>query len=155
MKLSVIGIGNRYAGDDGVGVRLVERLSKRRPWTDLSFLLWEDTDALTLTHDLIDLESPVLIVDCADMGIEPGEYRCFDARSAKLKLHMDSVSTHGLGMAEAIELAALMGFDMPVTIFGVQPFDLSPVSCLNSLMKSRFSCLLDALEKRVIEMVVS
>jgi len=155
MKLSVIGIGNLYAGDDGVGVRLVERLSKRRPWMDLSFLLWEDTDALTLTHDLIDLGSPVLIVDCADMGIEPGEYRWFDARSTRLKLQTDSVSTHGLGMAEAIELAQLMGFDMPVTIFGVQPFDLSPVSYLSQLMKSRFSYLLDALEKRVIEMVVS
>lgn len=155
MQLTVIGIGTRNACDDAIGLKLVESLAQRLPGKGVSFHLVEQTDAMNLAHDLMELRMPVLIVDCADMGLEPGDCRCFDGRSAVLKGHTHSVSTHGLGMAEALALATNLGFDQAVTVFGIQPFDLSPTSCLSPSMQARFPGLLDALAGSVIEMISS
>ena len=149
----MIAIGNRSAGDDAVGLMLVENMEKRLDRADLFFQLWESADALTMAHDLLSLENAVLFVDCADMGIEPGEVCCFDAGSARLKIHSDGLSTHGLGMADALALAVALGFDQRVSVFGVQPFHLSPSLSLSPPMQTRLPCLLDALEKTIIEIL--
>jgi hypothetical protein len=60
-------------------------------------------------------------------------------------LKTSSVSTHGMGLAEGLELARTLGFDQSARIFGVQPFDLSPGQGLTPEMTSRFPSLLDSL----------
>ena len=153
MQLSVIGIGAQSAGDDAIGLKLVESLARRRARAGLSFHLWGDADALTLAHDLTELSTPALIADCADMGLEPGSHRCFDGRSGSLTVRSSSVSTHGLGMTEALALAEDLGFDQKVTIFGVQPFDLSPATGLSPSMQARFPGLLEALDAKISELM--
>ena len=153
MQLSVIGLGSQSAGDDAIGLRLVESLARRRARAGLSFHLWSDAAALTLAHDLTELSTPALIADCADMGLEPGDHRCFDGRGGALTVRSVSVSTHGLGMAEALALAEDLGFDQRVTIFGVQPFDLSPAAGLSPSMEARLPGLLEALDAKITEMI--
>ena len=153
MPLTVIGVGGRGSGDDAVGLELVERLAGRLVLDGLSFLLRPDADPLTLAQDLLELTAPVLIVDCADMGLQPGESRCFPAESASLRIRTDSTSTHGLGVAEAIAIADALGFDRPVTLFGVQPFDTSPDLRLSLPMETRLPRLLAALESEVLARV--
>lgn len=153
MKLSVIGIGSQSAGDDAIGLRLVEGLARRRVRAGLSFHLWGDVDALTLAHDLTELSTPALIADCADMGLEPGGHRWFNGRSGALTVRSGSVSTHGIGMAEALALAESLGFDQRIAIFGVQPFDLSPATSLSPPMRACFPGLLEALDARITEMI--
>jgi hypothetical protein len=62
-------------------------------------------------------------------------------------LKTSSVSTHGLGLAEGLELARTLGFNQPASIFGIQPFDLSPGQGLTPEMTSRFPLLLAALRE--------
>lgn len=153
MRFSVVGIGSRAGRDDGVGLALVERLEQNGRFPKLEFLLWESADAATVAYNLLELKTPVLLVDCADMGVEPGEFRIFDERSASLDVRVDSVSTHGLGLAEALTLARSLGFQHDVKFFGVQPFDLKPGLSLSPQMEARFDGLYDALGARVAEMV--
>jgi hydrogenase maturation protease len=153
MRFSVVGIGSRAGRDDGVGLALVERLERNGRFPELTFLLWENADAATVAYNLLELETPVLLVDCADMGVKPGECRVFDERTASLNLRTDSVSTHGLGLAEALTLARSLGFEHHAHIFGVQPFDLNPGLKLSPEMEERFSGLCEALGARVSEMV--
>jgi len=155
MQLSVIGIGARNAGDDAIGLLLVESLERRPARAGLSFHLWGDADALTLAHDLMELSTPALIVDCADMGLDPGSHRCFDGRRGALTVRSSSLSTHGLGMAEALALAEDLGFDQEVVIFGVQPFDLSLAAGLSPSMEVRIPGLFEALDAKITEMIAS
>jgi hydrogenase maturation protease len=153
MRFSVVGIGSRAGRDDGVGLALVERLERNGRFPELSFLLWENADAATVAYNLLELETPVLLVDCADMGLAPGECRMFDQRNVSLNLRTDSISTHGLGLAEALTLARSLGFEQDAHVFGVQPFDLNPGLSLSSRMEERFDDLCDALGTRIEDLV--
>jgi hydrogenase maturation protease len=140
----IIGIGSRMSRDDAIGLRLVSALAREAGFRDRCTLL-EDADMATVTLDLMDRGGPVVLVDAADMGLPPGAYRFFDDRAAKLTLRADSVSTHGLGLADSLGIARALGFSAPAKIFAAQPFDLSPAFGLSDAMNHRFSTLLDAL----------
>lgn len=141
-----MGLGSSLGRDDAIGLALVRALSGEAPFEARCVLL-ESADAATVASLLLEWQRPVVFVDAADMDIPPGEYRFFPDKDASILLKTSSVSTHGLGLAEGLELARTLGFEQPVRVFGVQPFDLSPGQELTPEMVSRFPLLLDALRK--------
>ena len=156
--LTVAGIGSRHSADDAIGLRLVESLP---PDPGLRRELWEDADALGLAHRLLECEDPVLIVDCADLGLAGGEWRCLslDGRSgARLIPRSRSISTHGLGLAEALDIARDLGMDAPVHVFGVQPFELrcglAALGELSEPMRERLPALRAALREHIATLTV-
>ncbi|MBF0176692.1 MAG: hydrogenase maturation protease [Magnetococcales bacterium] len=151
-ELTVVGIGSRYGRDDAVGLLLVETLSASAT-RHVRTQVWENADALTLVHDLLELTGPVLVVDCADMGLKGGEWRFLTWQEGRCRYHRSSVSTHGLGMAEALAMARDLGFTHPIHLFGVQPFDLSPFQGLTTEMQGFFSAALQALEATICRLL--
>ena len=149
MALNVVGLGSELSGDDAVGLVLVERLRRRVAGTPVVCLMWSDVDALTAAHDLLALEGAVLLVDCADMGLEPGSYRLLVQSQVRLQVKHSAVSVHGIGMAEALELARRLGFTQPVHLFAVQPFQLEPGTPLSNELQARLPALDDALAAAV------
>jgi hydrogenase maturation protease len=108
-------------------------------------LLLESADAATVAASLIEWRRSVILVDAADMDLAPGEHRFFCDSDVSLILKSSSVSTHGFGLAEGLELARTLGYDQSVRILGIQPFDLSPRKGLTPEMTARFPYLLSAL----------
>ena len=94
----VIGVGNRWAGDDGAGLAVARRLGGRELEGDPSALidLWAEAD-------------DAVVVDAAASGAPPGTIRRFDARSGPLPARCLRSSTHAFGVADAIELARALG----------------------------------------------
>jgi hydrogenase maturation protease len=152
VSLTVVGVGSRFGRDDAIGLVLVEGLSASPGADGLATRLWEDADALTLAGNLLEMDGPVLIVDCADMGLPGGSWRLFAGDSSRWKWHSASVSTHGLGMAEALFIAGGLGFSHPVYVFGVQPFDLSPIPEMTTEMQSLSSEILAALKSEAVRL---
>jgi hydrogenase maturation protease len=144
----VVGVGTRLNRDDEIGLRLVEQLSLD---SDLSLhcVLLEGQDAADVTSFILDTKKPLLVVDCADMGLSPGEHRAFFDSDARICVKTDSVSVHGMGLSEGIALARALGFERPVRVFAVQPFDLSPRPGLTPEMENRFGSLLVELRNGV------
>jgi hydrogenase maturation protease len=141
----VVGLGAYLSGDDEIGLALVQSLSQEAEFAGRCIIM-ESADAATVASSLIEWCRPLILVDAADMNLPPGEFRFFVDRDASLILKNSSVSTHGLGLAEGLALARTLGFDRPVYIFGVQPFDLSPRQGLTPEMSARFCALLVALK---------
>ncbi len=118
----VLALGNPLRGDDGVGAAVIEALAG----TDLprgATLLDGGTPGLE-TALLLQGYARVIIVDAAEMGLEPGEWRRFTPAEADLKPH-DLVlrgTLHSAGLAEALALAEALGI-LPgeIVIFGMQP----------------------------------
>jgi len=156
--ITVAGIGSRHSLDDAIGLLLVEALgevSEETPET-VRLELWEDADALTLVHRLLESNCPTLIVDCADMGLSAGAWHCLSVEpitEMKVVPHSRSISTHGLGLAEALAIARELGLTEPVHVFAVQPFLLqcesSADSGLSEAMQSCFPQLLAALRANI------
>lgn len=111
----VLTVGNEMMGDDGAGPLLAELLS-REPAAG-----WRVVDGGSapenVVQDVLDLRPErVLIVDAADMGMEPGKVCLVDDRAiASLYL----ITTHNLPLSFLIE--RLREHVPEVLFLGIQP----------------------------------
>ncbi|MEW6388382.1 MAG: hydrogenase maturation protease [Thermodesulfobacteriota bacterium] len=115
----IIGIGNEYRGDDGIGPAIARRLRERH----LSAVT-----ILEISGDLMDIwekcqgAETVILVDAAASGGKPGTLYRFEAHREPLpqKLFAPS-STHALGLAAAVELArALKLLPATLIVYGLE-----------------------------------
>jgi hydrogenase maturation protease len=102
----VIGIGHPDRGDDAVGRVVARGLRGRVP--DRVEVLETDGEASRLL-ELLAEAAVAWIIDAAVSGAPPGTIRRLDPTATALPRTLFAVSSHGLGLAEAIELARALG----------------------------------------------
>jgi hydrogenase maturation protease len=108
-RVRVIGVGQMSAGDDGVGLAVLEwlRASRPRPWIELAVA--RDDSALI---DRLQSDIPIVIVD-AVLQDPPGRVcvlRPDDLRGRRMSL----LSTHGIGVGQALALGRLLTPEAPL-----------------------------------------
>jgi hydrogenase maturation protease len=102
----VIGIGNRDRGDDGAGCAVAEVLRGGLP---ASIEVAEhDGEAASLLARL-EGAAAAFLVDACVSDAPPGTVRRFDVAAAPLPHNAFGLSSHGLGLATAVELARALG----------------------------------------------
>jgi hydrogenase maturation protease len=101
----VIAIGNPGRGDDGAGHEVVRLIRKNGP--SHVEAVEASADAMTLIAHLNGTSS-AYVVDACVSGATPGTVRRFDVRCTPLPQDANSVSTHGLGLAQGLELASTL-----------------------------------------------
>ncbi|MBU0581177.1 MAG: hydrogenase maturation protease [Candidatus Margulisbacteria bacterium] len=117
-KVLVLGVGNALRRDDGVGPEVIKFLQDEK--SDKTDFLDGGTDGLSLLDVLKEYKKAILI-DAVDMKMVPGEVRIFTPEEAKLKIKTESLSTHGIGLAEVIGLMQQLEIKTELKIIGVQP----------------------------------
>jgi len=150
--LLVAGIGNRYRTDDAVGLRLVGEWGGQGA-AGVETQLWEEMDGMTIAEQLLAYARPVLIVDCAEMGLAGGETRLLRGESLTGCRCRGVVSSHGLGLAEALPLATALGHAQPLWVLGVQPFAIAMGAELSPPMAMALPGLVRELAAAVGEIV--
>jgi hydrogenase maturation protease len=121
-KTLILGVGNTWRRDDGVGIEAIELLRQENlPNVDL---IDGGIDGLSLI-DTIKQYQQAIIIDAVDMQLTPGTVKSFDAEEARIKIKHDALSTHGFGLAEVIGLLEKLGCNTEIKIIGVQPQDIS------------------------------
>jgi hydrogenase maturation protease len=105
-RLVVIGIGNRDRGDDAFGRVVAARLRGR--FSGHVSLIEVDGEATALLDCLGEADGAI-VIDAAVSGSDPGEIHRFDAAREPLPAAKYGLSTHGFGIAEAVELARTLG----------------------------------------------
>ena len=98
----VIGIGNADRGDDGVGHEVIRLLSGRAP-PDVALLRL--SGEATLLLDRLQDADAAYVIDAAASGAAPGTVHRFDVAAGALPVGHEATCSHGLGLAQAIELA--------------------------------------------------
>jgi hydrogenase maturation protease len=101
----VLGIGNLDRGDDAAGP-VVAQILRERELDDVE-LSEHDGEAISLPAQL-ERASIAVIVDACSAGSPPGTVRRFDAAVSPLPQERFGLSTHGMGLPEAIELARVL-----------------------------------------------
>jgi hydrogenase maturation protease len=99
--MRVIGIGQRAAGDDGVGHAVLDALAQRELPADTELLRARDASELV---DLLQQKAPVIIVDAVVDGGALGEVMVLDEHALSTA-PMSGVSSHGISVPQALELA--------------------------------------------------
>ncbi|MBM3552429.1 MAG: hydrogenase maturation protease [Alphaproteobacteria bacterium] len=109
----VVGVGNPDRGDDVAG-RVVARLLRDAPPEGFQ-VSEKDGEATALLAEL-DGAAAAYIIDACASGAAPGIVSRFDAAAAPLPSRTFALSSHGLGLAETIELARALKQLPPICV---------------------------------------
>lgn len=153
-KFLVVGLGNPLMSDEGIGIRILEQISREAAdFPDVDFLDL-GTGGMNLLHAM-DGRDAVLIVDCAKMGEAPGTVRCFRPDEVRTRKEMASVSLHEADPVSLLDLAGRIGMTRPnVRIIGIQPKSIAPGDSLSPELAARMDEYTEAV-RREIRMFVS
>jgi hydrogenase maturation protease len=144
----VIGLGNRFRSDDGVGLEVVSELRERElpVWMEV---VDGGMDELGLIEHLRTADSAV-IVDAVSVGEAPGTIRTFLVDDACPIPAVRNLGLHGFGLPEAIGIAARLGTLPRMAVVGVQPESTAPGEGLSRSVESRVPDLVEAALQAVI-----
>ncbi|RCH61652.1 peptidase M52 [Streptomyces sp. SDr-06] len=109
-RIAVIGVGNDFRRDDGVGWAVIDRLRERaaaRPLPAGTVLATRDGDPVRLIN-LWEGADLAVVVDAAHAHpARPGHVHHLELDARRLQT--PATSSHGLGLGEAVELARVLG----------------------------------------------
>lgn len=147
----VIGFGNPFMGDEGIGNALVEELSKHSSSLPHVQFLDLGTSGPSLIHHLSGFQKAI-IIDCSFMNTEPGTLRYFrpDEVATKggllphLSLHQGDV----LGM---IELARSLG-ECPedIMIVGIEPKLVQPQDGISAQLQNNIDRYIKTITEQLL-----
>ncbi len=112
-RIVVIGVGNPDRGDDAAG-RLVAR--QLRGMLPAKIEVAEHDGEATALLALLDGADCAILIDACMSGGEPGAVRRFNVSAKPLPEARFNLSTHGVGLGEAVELARALGQLPPCVI---------------------------------------
>jgi hydrogenase maturation protease len=94
----------------------------------------------------------VIIVDAAEMGLEPGQWRCFTPDTAELHSSENKLqgTLHAAGLAEALVLAGALDVLPPtLIIYGIQPLSLDWSQNLTEPLQAALPDLINSIVEAV------
>lgn len=117
-RVLVIGVGNVYRSDDGVGIVVARRLGERKPAGVA--IVEESGEGTALLSRWKDAQG-VILVDAVHSGETPGTIRRIDARAEPIPVRLFHCSSHAFSVAEAVELGrALNQLPQQLTLYGIE-----------------------------------
>jgi hydrogenase maturation protease len=120
----VIGVGNTDRGDDGAGPLVVRTLANQLP---VGVKVAELDGEVTSVLGRLQGADVAILVDACRCGAPAGTVLRFDVAVDSLPREGFAVSTHGVDVANALELARALG-DLPAVciVYGIEGQDFDP-----------------------------
>jgi hydrogenase maturation protease len=114
----IVGIGNIYRNDDGVGIRVARELAPHvPPRVEVKEGSGEGTALLEMWKGF----RSVFLTDALRSGAPAGTIRRFDLNEKRLPTESMRHSDHAFGVAEAVELArALDELPLRLILYGIE-----------------------------------
>lgn len=122
-RVTVLGLGNEFRGDDGVG-RVVARRLRETALPGVA--VREESGEGAALMDAWKVADAVILVDAVHSGAAPGTIHRLDASRIPVPSRFFHYSTHAFSVAEAVELArALNQLPPRLIIYGVEGKDFA------------------------------
>ncbi len=120
-NITIVGVGNRLLGDEGVGLHIIDNLF-RIPMPSCVNIIDCGCDLLSLMSYLNN-PSKLVIIDAVRAGGKPGEIYRFDYRELPTT-HAEMNSAHQIRTTDAIELLKQVHpalTDSEIIVIGIEP----------------------------------
>jgi hydrogenase maturation protease len=141
-KTLVLGLGNILLGDEGVGVRVVERLQELYEFPQEVQVLDGGTLALDILPYVEDADR-LLVIDALEIGTEPGTIARLEGDEVPAFLSV-KISPHQMGLADVLAAARLRDvYPRELVLWGVQPGVMRPGLELSFPVAARVEVLVD------------
>lgn len=121
-KPLLIGVGNPYRRDDGVGIVVARLVRERSAEIDVIELSGEGAELLESWRSA----SRVVLVDAVRSGSSAGRVHRLDAGAQRIPSDFFNYSTHAFSVAEAVEMSRVLGtLPSRMVIFGIEGKDFA------------------------------
>ena len=132
MTALVVGIGNRSRGDDAVGPEVASRVAQLG-LPGIAVVVLDEPIALV---EQFDTHDHVVVVDAIDPHGHPGKVHVQQVGRAPLRRDPPALGSHGLGVADAVELARALGrLPKRLTLVGVEARTFQPGAPLTAAVR--------------------
>jgi len=151
-KALVIGIGNKFRGDDAAGLEVAQSLEKKLG-TLVDFAYCQE-DALDLM-DIWSNREVVFLIDAVSSGKhEIGYIHRFLAHKEQIPSVFSNSSTHLINIAQVIELARTLGkLPAEVVLYGIEGKKYHLERDLSKTMQAKLSEVTEIIEKEIHKIV--
>jgi len=136
----LIGIGNPLRGDDGVGPWIADHFQEEG-WLSLNCGTAPENFTAVIRRAAPDL---LLIVDAADIGLPPGEFRVVDPS----RIEDVSIGTHQLPLTHLMEY--LKNSVNRIVFVGIQPARISDEERISAEVKAGAETLMHVIREGTI-----
>ncbi len=153
MRPIVIGIGNPYRHDDGVGLAIIEAVAELGLAIDVVEELGEPAALVERWQD----RELAILVDAAESGSQPpGTVHHFEVTATSdasgLQLTTAGRSSHALGVQDAIEFGrALDRMPTRLVILGVEVADMSSGTGLTQAVRSAVAPVVELIAEQITQ----
>ena len=149
-KTLILGVGNLLLSDEGVGLRVVERLAMSYDLPEGVRILDGGTLGLDLLYYLEGVEN-LLIVDAVEMGKEPGTLLRLEGDEVPSFLSI-KMSPHQIGIPDMLFAARLKDlYPRNVVLWGVQPAVLDTGLELSPPVAAQVNVLVDKVVEQLVQ----
>jgi len=144
MATLVLGMGNPILSDDGVGLRVAERLAQE-PLPAGVVVDQSEVGGLRFL-DLVRGFTKVYVVDALQSGRHPGEVVKLAGKDFEGGHRYGSA--HSISLGTALELGRWLGYEMPedVTVYAVEAYDVETFG-------EKLSAPVEGAVERVVKMI--
>ena len=152
-SFAVIGVGNPFRGDDGIGVFLIQKLIKDKLFSNESIDLIEGgIGGMNLFH-LIGSYKTVILIDAVDFNASPGECIFFSSDDIGSSNKIPStVSTHGEDVFSVLKTVIKYTDNPPrIFIFGIQPKKIAMSEGFSEKIQQNIPVYLRKISKQIRE----
>ena len=147
--LKIIGFGNKYRSDDGIGIRVVEELRKLDSFRNIDII-----DGGTSGTDLIFLVKDcrkIIIIDAIDAGQNVGDVVNIQISDVEefIKRDYKSLSLHDLNLADILKLIKALKINADISIIGVKPKKMDFGDKLSTEIEKKIPEIISLVKKEV------
>jgi hydrogenase maturation protease len=147
-RVVVIGVGNPYRSDDGVGPEVVRRVDAAAPrWVEV---LEHDGEPAGLLDAWDEADLAVVVDAVSSPGVSPGHLHRAEMTGANDLTSSWAVSSHGISPGVAIELAGALGrLPRRLVLYGIQGKTFAPGLGLSTEVEASVERVVDRILKEV------
>lgn len=143
-EITVIGIGSRIMGDDGIGIYIVEELIKQNFMREIKYIIGETDVEYCLNQ--IGPERYIFIIDAAIFGGAPGTVTEFAFGDWGVETN-NMLSTHNYSLIEAVSKQLQ---DYNLKIIGIEPEFVGFQYGLSFTLTEAFPYIVEKVKKALI-----
>ena len=141
-RIAVIGLGNIYRRDDGIGIEVLKSLLSFHRKSGIDYLDF-GVASFDLLHRMSDYGTVLLIDGIDAQGLRPGELAIFELADVDYRLEDTGLSTHEVGLKNIFELYKKFSIKTKVYVAGIQVEDTAHGEGLASPLKDNKEKIID------------
>jgi len=145
--VKIIGFGNKFRSDDGIGIRVIKELEKLEFFKDIEII-----DGGTSGTDLVFWAKnceKIIIIDAVDTGGKIGDVVNIKVDDIEEFVRKDyrSLSLHDLNLADVLKLIKALKINTSISIIGIKPKSIDFGDKLSPEVERKIPAIISQIKK--------